>query len=176
MELESQCINNISFQENSEIIPTIEKNNAITNKLCLILSIACIILFIFCLLILLIFPKSNSNNTDLFLSKSANNKNENIGELFKEKHIDSNYKRVLPNDENYIFIPLIGTNDFHGRFFPTINEIDKNSEKIIFKTGGLEYIARYINILRDEFGKNRVLYFDMCDVVIQTNESILVDG
>ena len=176
MELETQDINNISFQENSEIVPTIEKNKPIKNKLFFIFYIACIILFIFCLLILLIFQKNNSNNTNLRLSKSTNNKNKNIGELFKEKHIDSNYKRVLPNDENYIYIPLIGTNDFHGRFFPTINEIDKKSEKIKFKTGGLEYIARYINILRDEFGKNRVLYFDMGDQFFQTNETILFDG
>ena len=51
-----------------------------------------------------------------------------------------------------------------------------NSKKIIYKTGGLEYIAKYINILRDEFGKNRVLYFDTGDQFFLSKETVLFDG
>ena len=177
MELETQDFNNTSFQENSEIIPSIVNNKPSKTKLYLIFSIILITLIIFYILIFLIFPK-NYNNANLNISKYNKNLNNNLKseEIYKEKHIDTNYKRVSPNDENYIYIPLIGTNDFHGRFFPTINEININSKKIKFKTGGLEYIARYINILREEFGNNRVLYFDIGDQFFQTNETILFDG
>ena len=177
MELETQDFNNTSFQENSEIIPSIVNNKPSKTKLYLIFSIILITLIIFYILIFLIFPK-NYNNVNLNISKDNMNLNDNLKseEIYKEKHIDTNYKRVSPNDENYIYIPLIGTNDFHGRFFPTINEININSKKIKFKTGGLEYIARYINILREEFGNNRVLYFDIGDQFFQTNETILFDG
>ena len=91
-------------------------------------------------------------------------------------NIDSNYQTLSPNDEKYIYIPIIGTNDIHGRFFPTNNHFYANGEKIEYKAGGLEYIAKYINILKNEYGENRVLYFDSGDQFFQTNESIIFDG
>ena len=94
----------------------------------------------------------------------------------KEKHIDSYYEKISSQDEKYIYIPIISTSDFHGHFFPEINEFMDNSKKIEYKTGGIEYTAKYINILREEFGKNRVLYFDIGDQFFQTNETILFDG
>ena len=113
--------------------------------------------------------KNIKHNKKINLSKF----NDKLSEL---KEIDINYKRVSPNDEKYVYIPIVGTSDFHGRFFPEENEIIYNSEKITYKTGGLEYIAKYINILRDEFGSNRVLYFDIGDQFFQTNETILFNG
>ena len=94
----------------------------------------------------------------------------------KEKHIDSYYEKISSQDEKYIYIPIISTSDFYGHFFPEINEFMDNSKKIEYKTGGIEYTAKYINILREEFAKNRVLYFDIGDQFFQTNETILFDG
>ena len=76
-------------------------------------------------------------------------KKSKLSQLNQENiyNIDSNYKTLSPNDEKYIYIPIIGTNDIHGRFFPTNNHFYSNREKIEYKTGGLEYIAKYINIL-----------------------------
>ena len=91
-------------------------------------------------------------------------------------NIDSNYETLSPNDEKVVYIPIVGTNDIHGRFFPSNNHIYSNGNEIKFKTGGLEYIARYINILKNEYGANRVLYFDAGDQFFHTNETILFDG
>ena len=79
--------------------------------------------------------------------KNKNKGNGNIG-------LNSSYKRVKPDDSDYIYIPIIGTNNIQGNFYQKIKDDP------IYKTGGIEYLSRYINILRDEFGKNRVLYFD----------------
>ena len=126
-----------------------------------ILSILLLLFFIFCFLSFLALFKRKVNN---------------IIALSEEKEIDINYTRISPNDEEFVYIPIVGTSDFHGRFFPEENMINYNSKKIIYKTGGLEYIAKYINILRDEFGSNRVLYFDIGDQFFHTNETILFDG
>ena len=104
-----------------------------------------------------------------------NNKKMHLKEE-KNYNIDSNYNTISPKDEKYIYIPLVGTNDIHGRFFPSINYFYSNKEKLEYKTGGLEYIAKYINILKQEFGSNRVLYFDAGDQFYSTTETILFDG
>ena len=155
-------------QDNFQIMPIIVNNKTSKSQIYLKISNFLIIVFLFFSLIFFILYKNHGN-------KSSNLSRLN-DELSDKKNIDSNYKRVSPNDEKYIYIPIIGTNDFHGRFFPQINEINYNSKKTKYKTGGLEYIAKYINILRDEFGKNRVLYFDLGDQFFQTNETILFDG
>ena len=104
-----------------------------------------------------------------YYSKELNKTNGNIG-------LNPYYEKIYPNSNNYIYIPIIGTDDIHGNFFPKINNIQLNSENITFKTGGLEYIARYINILREEFGSNRVLYFDGGDFYQGGIDSVLFDG
>ena len=73
--------------------------------------------------------------------------------------LNQNYERVDPNDKNYTYIPIVGTDDIHGNIFPKINNLKIGNETLTYKTGGLEFMARYINILREEFGANRVLYF-----------------
>ena len=90
--------------------------------------------------------------------------------------IDSNYDRVDPNDKDYIYIPIVGTDDIHGNFFPKLNNLKIGKDFFNFKTGGLEYIAKYINILREEFGPNRVLYFDAGDIYLGGIDSFLFDG
>ena len=70
----------------------------------------------------------------------------------------------------------MGTDDIHGNFFPKINNIKIGKETLTYKTGGLEYMARYINILREEFGSNRVLYFDAGDYFQGGIASVIFDG
>ena len=107
----------------------------------------------------------------------SNNKNK-IASYKKEKkyEIDSNYKKISPKNEKYIYIPIISTNDIHGKFFPELKEININSKKREYKTGGLEHIAKYITTLRNEFGNNKVLYLDSGDQYFQSNETILFNG
>ena len=77
----------------------------------------------------------------------------------------------------HIYIPIVGTNDIHGHFFPVINKIKLNSTKIItYKTGGVELIYSYVNILKEEFGANRVLYFDSGDHYFGAQDSKLFEG
>ena len=86
------------------------------------------------------------------------------------------YERVDPNDKLYTYIPIVGTDDIHGNFFPKINNIKIGNETLTYKTGGLEFMARYINILREEFGSNRVLYFDGGDYFQGGIASVIFDG
>ena len=91
--------------------------------------------------------------------------------------IDKKYRNINPHDRSYIYIPIVGTNDIHGHFFPVINKIKLNSTKIItYKTGGVELIYSYVNILKEEFGSNRVLYFDAGDHYFGAQDSKLFEG
>ena len=91
--------------------------------------------------------------------------------------IDYNYKNINLHPRDLIYIPIVGTNDIHGHFFPMLNEIKFNATKSLkYKTGGVELIYSYVNILREEFGKNRVLYFDAGDHYFGTKDSKLFDG
>ena len=90
--------------------------------------------------------------------------------------LNQNYERVDPNDKNYTYIPIVGTDDIHGNIFPKINNLKIGKETLTYKTGGLEFMARYINILREEFGANRVLYFDGGDYYQGGIASVIFDG
>ena len=91
--------------------------------------------------------------------------------------IDKHYKNVYPRDKGLIYIPIVGTNDFHGHFFPVTNKIKLNSTKIIsYQTGGVELIYSYINILREEFGENKVLYFNGGDQYYGAQDSKIFNG
>ena len=104
--------------------------------------------------------------------------------LFMTRHyilspieIDNKYKKINPHKKKIIYIPIVGTNDIHGHFFPSINKIKLNSTKIIsYKTGGVELIYSYLNILREEFGENKVLYFDTGDHYFGAYDSKKFDG
>ena len=169
MELEKNS--KLYLSDNISMIPSNKEKNYPNNKNIIknIILIILVIIFAFFLYIFfkhIIFFKTNKSNQIKSLSIKQGKKYE----------IDSNYERISPKDEKYIFIPIIATNDFHGRFFPEKNELYKNGKKIEYLTGGLEYIAKYINTLRNEFGENRVLYFDSGDQYFQSNETILFTG
>ena len=168
MELEKNS--KIYLSDNISMIPSNqEKNYRNYNKYTInIILIISIIIFVF---FLFLFMKSN------IIIKHNKLSNKISLSLKSEKYeIDSTYERISPNDEKYIYIPIIATNDFHGRFFPEKYEIYNNGSKIEYTYGGLEYIAKYINTLRNEFGENRVLYFDSGDNYFQCNETILFTG
>ena len=101
--------------------------------------------------------------------RSMTQQNDNLG-------LNQNYKKVDPFDKNYTHIPIVGTDDIHGNFFPKINIINIGNGSINYKTGGLEFVAKYINTLREEFGSNRVLYFDGGDFYQGGIASVIFDG
>ena len=101
--------------------------------------------------------------------RSMTQQNDNLG-------LNQNYKKVDPFDKNYTYIPIVGTDDIHGNFFPKINIINIGNGSINYKTGGLEFVAKYINTLREEFGSNRVLYFDGGDFYQGGIASVIFDG
>jgi len=169
MELEKNS--KLYLSDNISMIPSDKEKNYPNNKN-IIKNIILIILVIIFAFFLYLFFKHN-----IFFKINKSNQIKSLSiKQGKKYEIDSNYERISPKDEKYIFIPIIATNDFHGRFFPEKNELYKNGKKIEYLTGGLEYIAKYINILRNEFGKNRVLYFDSGDQYFQSNETILFTG
>ena len=103
-------------------------------------------------------------------NKDASPTNGNIG-------LNPNYYKIDPNDSNFTYIPVVGIDDVHGLFFPKVNKIKIGENKTLeYKTGGLEYIARYLNILREDFGPERVLYFDSGDFYQGGIDSVLFDG
>ena len=139
-----------------------------TKKFCnTILLRILIAIFIIYLSILYLYPFISSiQNINM---RRMTQQNGNIG-------INKNYERIDPDDKNYTYIPIVGTDDIHGRFFPKINNIKLGKKSLIYKTGGLEYMAKYITTLREEFGSNRVLYFDGGDFYQGGIASVLFDG
>ena len=84
--------------------------------------------------------------------------------------------KIDPNDQKYTYIPIVGIDDVHGLFFPKINKIKIGNKTLQYKTGGLEYVAKYLNILREDFGPERVLFFDGGDFYQGGIDSVLFDG
>ena len=83
----------------------------------------------------------------------------------------SNYERINPEDQDYFYIPIIGSSDIHGHFYPEEFE----TKNISYSRGGLDYLGKYINILRKEF-KNNILYFDAGDMFKGGIESNITNG
>jgi 2',3'-cyclic-nucleotide 2'-phosphodiesterase (5'-nucleotidase family) len=117
--------------------------------------------------------KDKDLNTNSIAESSTNatqSCNGNIG-------LNQNYAKIDANDSNYTYIPIVGIDDIHGNFFPKVNNIILDDGKsITYKTGGLEYVTKYINILRHDFGSNRVLFFDGGDFYQGGIDSVLFDG
>ena len=126
-----------------------------------------LLLFIFYLSIIIIYGFFQDIKSILIRKMSELNGNTGLNQ---------HYERINPHDKNYIYIPIVGTDDVHGTFFPRVNNIKIGNKTLTYKTGGLEYIAKYINIIREEFGYNRVLYLDAGDFFQGGIESVLFDG
>ena len=115
--------------------------------------------------------KTNSSN-----ETSQSNKSNEIKSLNGNIGLNPNYEKIDPNHTNYTYIPIVGIDDVHGLFFPKVNNIKIGNISLTYKTGGLEYVTKYINILREEFGAHRVLFFDGGDFYQGGIDSVLFDG
>ena len=107
---------------------------------------------------------------------SQSNKENEIKILNGNIGLNPNYEKIDPNHTNYTYIPIVGIDDVHGLFFPKVNNIKIGNKSLTYKTGGLEYVSKYINILREEFGSHRVLFFDGGDLYQGGIDSVLFDG
>ena len=94
--------------------------------------------------------------------------NSNDDELID---ISSGYTHVNPSDRTYFYIAILSTSDIHGHFYS--DELEINGYN--YTQGGFDYLAKYINILRQEFPE-RLLYLDAGDLFQGGTESILSNG
>ena len=131
------------------------------------------------------FLKKDSSNISLISSQTNKNKktrdtNKNYQQKEKISNgnigLNPNYIKIDPNHINYTYIPIVGIDDVHGHFFPNVNKVKIGNNTLIYKTGGFEYITKYLNILREEFGAHRVLFFDSGDVYQGGFDSIISNG
>ena len=100
-----------------------------------------------------------------FLDEIQNNENnEDLYEL-------ANYTRINPQDPDYFYVPIFSTSDIHGHFYPEEFDLDEYQ----YSQGGLDYVAKYINIIRNEFN-NQFLYFDAGDMFQGGTESGMSNG
>ena len=93
--------------------------------------------------------------------------------------ISANYKYPKKDDKNYFYVPVIGTNDLHGKIFPvrfTKPGTNENETENYYLSGGAEFIYSYAEILRNEWGENRVLWLDAGDQFQGGYEFILTNG
>ena len=56
------------------------------------------------------------------------------------------YPSPIETESEYNIV-IMGTNDIHGSYFPS--EINLTSSNITYKSGGLQYMGKYINLLRE---------------------------
>ena len=97
---------------------------------------------------------------------------QKIYENLKDELVEiANYERINPSDPNYIYIPIFGTSDIHGHFYPNPFEL----EHLNYSQGGLDYMAKYINIIRKEFN-NKMLYLDAGDLFQGGIEATLTES
>ena len=83
----------------------------------------------------------------------------------------SNYEKLNPNNPNYFYIPIFSTSDIHGHFYPEKYEI----KNITYSRGGLDYLAKYVNIIKNEY-HNNILYLDAGDIFQGGAESTITNG
>ena len=99
--------------------------------------------------------------------KAHNNNFNNEKELIEI----SNYERINPQDSNYFYLPIFSSSDIHGHFYEEELEV----KNIDYSHGGLDYMAKYANIIREEFNNN-VLYLDAGDLYQGGTESTITNG
>ena len=83
--------------------------------------------------------------------------------------ISTGYSHVSTTTKYYFAI--LASNDLHGHFYPEDVEISGNT----YSRGGLDYLAKYAEILKGEF-KNRFIYIDAGDLYQGSLESSLFNG
>jgi len=85
--------------------------------------------------------------------------------------ISSGYTHINPADKSYTYVAILSTNDLHGHFYPEDIEFSDKA----YSRGGMDYLAKYIDIMRNEF-KSRLIYLDAGDLFKGGLESSLTNG
>jgi 2',3'-cyclic-nucleotide 2'-phosphodiesterase/3'-nucleotidase/5'-nucleotidase len=85
----------------------------------------------------------------------------------------SNYEYPIPDKKGEYTIAIFGTNDLHGTSFPKVLVHPLTKEE--YRYGGVEYLARYIKILRKQWG-DRFIWLDSGDQFQGGIESRLSKG
>ena len=83
----------------------------------------------------------------------------------------SDYERINPQDPNYFYLPIFCSSDIHGHFYGEEFEVGD----VKYSQAGLDYMAKYINIIKDEF-QNQFLYLDAGDIFQGGTESTISNG
>jgi len=126
-------------------------------------------LFIKCVKIDDIIKKLKIKEKNFTVNKSfIEQKKQNDEELID---ISDEYERINPENPDYFYIPIFCSSDIHGHFYGEELEIDN----ISYSSGGLDYMAKYINIIKDEF-QNKFLYLDAGDLFQGGAESTITNG
>ena len=122
-------------------------------------------LYFFIINYILISSFTSEHLTSNFIDKDIYKiKNDDLKEI-------ANYEWIRPEDEQYLYIPIISSSDIHGHFYP--NQI--NLKKLNYSQGGLDYLAKYVNIIRKEFN-NKMLYLDAGDLFQGGTEASITNG
>ena len=126
-----------------------------------------LLLFSFC--VIFINTKTNNNkhkNLKIGIPNDVqnDNKNDNLIEI-------ANYTLINQQNDKYFYIPIFGTSDIHGHFYPEDIYVKGNE----YSQGGLDYLAKYISIIREEFN-NQLLYLDAGDLFQGGTESSMSEG
>ena len=105
--------------------------------------------------------------------KSKENISSNSFKKLTEENLFeiTDYERINPDDPNFFYIPIFSSSDIHGHFYEEEYEVGNLS----YSRGGLDYLAKYANIIREEF-KNQFLYLDAGDLFQGGTESTLTNG
>ena len=75
----------------------------------------------------------------------------------------SNYSYPNPNDPSVYYVAVLSVNDIHGVYFPsTTTYLDKNNTTSYYESGGLDYLGKYISIMKREWGE-RFIFLDAGD-------------
>ena len=83
----------------------------------------------------------------------------------------TNYQLINSSDPDYFYIPIISSSDIHGHYYPTEMEV----RNVSYTQGGLDYLGKYVNIIREEF-KDQCLYLDAGDMFQGGTESTETKG
>jgi 2',3'-cyclic-nucleotide 2'-phosphodiesterase (5'-nucleotidase family) len=106
--------------------------------------------------IFLIILNFSLHSKTSFLKPIPLKKNEEIIDI-----TPYNYPKKTDEDSDEYNIVLFSSTDIHGNYFPKNNSMPKKKDEF-YLTGGLQYMASFFDVLRNEFGE-RSMYLDAGD-------------
>jgi len=119
-------------------------------------------------LFLLIIKNSFLSKTSFLKQIPLKNNNNEIIDI-----TPYDYPKKTDEDSDEYNIVLFGTTDIHGNYFPKNNSMP--NKQGTYLTGGLEYMASFFDILRNDFGE-RSMYLDAGDQFQGGLESRISNG